>query len=80
VLSTSKPISLAQDLALKASEPLSVSVQAPAQAGAYTLQWDLVQEKRIFSKLGAQPKNDNVSVGSPVNSPINTPTPVSEPK
>lgn len=64
VVSTGQPISLTQDLKVNASEPLQISVQAPKQAGTYTLQWDLIQGKRIFSKLGAQPKNDSVTVTS----------------
>lgn len=62
ILSTSKPLPLTRDLVAGASEPLLPGVQAPAQAGTYTLQWDLIQDKRVFSKLGAQPKNDTISV------------------
>lgn len=91
VISTSKPVALTQDLAAQASEQLTTSIQAPTQAGTYTLQWDLVQGKRIFSKLGAKPKNDSVTVGNPSDNPVknpvngppdpgSTPTPVSSPR
>ena len=70
VVTTGQPISLTQDLKVNASELLQASVQAPKQAGTYTLQWDLIQGKRVFSKLGVQPKNDSVTVtpGSVPNS------------
>lgn len=61
-ITTSAPIALGQDLKAQASEPLQVSVQAPTRAGAYTLQWDLVQGKRTFSRLGGQAKNESVTV------------------
>jgi len=61
-LLTAAPISLVQDLRPGTGEPLQVSVQAPGRPGIYTLQWDLVQGQRIFSKLGGQPKTDSVLV------------------
>ncbi len=72
VVSTSQPVSLARDLKAGASEPVQISVQAPAQGGTYTLQWDLIQGTRVFSKLGAQVKQDTVTVNGPPNT---TPTP-----
>lgn len=65
ILSTSAPISLADDLAMNGTQKLSVTVQAPAQAGTYTLQWDLVQARQSFSKMGAKPRNDTVEVLAP---------------
>lgn len=81
VVSTSSPISLAQDLAAKASEPAEVTVQAPAQAGTYTLQWDLIQGNQTFSSAGAQPKNDSVTVtgSTPNPGPTPGPTPTASP-
>lgn len=72
VLSTSKPVALARDLKAGASQPIQVSVQAPAQAGTYTLQWDLIQGTRVFSKLGAQAKQESITVTAV---PPATPTP-----
>lgn len=63
-LSTSPPIALAQDLAVHAATRCAINVTAPAQAGAYTLQWDLLQDGQSFSQAGAQPKNDSVTVVS----------------
>lgn len=62
VVFTSQPILLAQDLAVNATEPIEVNVQVPAQAGSYTLQWDLIQGTQAFLSAGAQPKNDSVTV------------------
>lgn len=59
---TAAPIPLVQDLKAGADEPLQVSVQAPGRPGTYTLQWDLVQGQRTFSKLGGQAKVDSVMV------------------
>jgi murein DD-endopeptidase MepM/ murein hydrolase activator NlpD len=73
-VSTGQPISLAQDLAVNATEPVEVNVQAPAQAGTYTLQWDLIQGSQTFSKAGAQPKNDSVTVAGGLPNPSPTPT------
>lgn len=64
VVLSGSPGSLAQDLGVNASESLQVGVRAPTRAGTYTLQWDLVQENRTFSKLGARPENDSVTVTS----------------
>ncbi len=76
VLSTSQPFALAQDLAVNGTEPIQISVQAPAQAGTYTLQWDLIQGTLVFSKLGAQPKGDSVTVTNPpAQSPSRTKIP-----
>ncbi len=70
ILSTSKPFALAQDLAMHGTESIQIPVQVPAQAGAYTLQWDLVQQgTQIFSKLGAKPKDDSVTVTSAMSQP-----------
>lgn len=67
ILSTSEPISLTGDLAIKGTQKLSVVVQAPSQAGKYTLQWDLLQAKQSFSKLGAKLRNDPIEVGEPAS-------------
>jgi hypothetical protein len=62
VVSTATPISPGQDLKVGASEQIQASVQAPTGAGTYTLQWDLVQNKHLFSTRGGQPKDDSVTV------------------
>jgi murein DD-endopeptidase MepM/ murein hydrolase activator NlpD len=62
IISTSAPTSLVQDLRAGTDEPLQISVQAPARPGTYTLQWDLIQGQRTFSKLGGQPETDPVTV------------------
>jgi len=75
ILSTSKPIALTKNLAAKESEQLTVNVQAPAQDGVDTLQWDLIQGKRVFSKQGAKPKDDSMTIGNPTLTPTPSPTP-----
>ena len=72
-LTTSSPVSLAQDLAVNATTTSTISVQAPGQAGAYTLQWDLIQGTQVFSQQGALPKNDSVTVTNSTLSPIASP-------
>jgi hypothetical protein len=75
VLSTGQPVALTQDLAVNASEPVQVTVQAPTQAGTDTLQWDLIQQgTQVFSKRGASPKNDRVTVTTPAAQPQPTHT------
>ena len=69
-LITSSPISLAQDLPVNATASSTITLQAPVQAGAYTLQWDLMQGTQVFSQQGALPKNDNVTVADPASPPI----------
>jgi len=59
---TSSPFSLVQDLAVNASQTSEFHLQAPVQAGAYTLQWDLIQSNQVFSQQGALPKNDSVTI------------------
>ena len=61
-LITSSPNSLAQDLAVNATTTSMISVQAPVQAGTYTLQWDLIQGTQVFSQKGTLPKNASVTV------------------
>lgn len=80
ILLTSSPISLVRDLPVNAMESRAVIVQAPVQAGNYTLQWDLMQDTRVFSQQGAHPKNDNVIVADLPGSPAPAPTaPASDP-
>ena len=74
VVSTGQPVSLAHDLKADATEALQVNVQAPTQPGTYTLQWDLVQGTRVFSKLGARTKEESVTVTGTA-APTPTPTP-----
>lgn len=64
VVSTSKPIPITGNLAINATTPISIQVQAPAQPGTYTLQWDLMQGKRSFSQLGGKPRDDSVTVSA----------------
>ncbi len=53
---------LPQDVPPNDTISLSVAVQAPTQAGAYTLQWDMEQGEKAFSQSGAQVVNDTVEV------------------
>jgi murein DD-endopeptidase MepM/ murein hydrolase activator NlpD len=53
---------LPQDVGMNASVTVAVPVQAPSQAGAYTLQWDMEQGTKAFSQMGAQVVNDSVEV------------------
>lgn len=74
-LATGQPSALTQDLAVNATETSQVNVQAPAQPGTYTLQWDLVQGAQLFSQQGIKPKNDSVTVtGSTGANPDPAPT------
>lgn len=78
-LISSSPISLARDLPVNATVSSSVIVQAPVQAGNYTLQWDLIQDTRVFSQQGAQPKNDSVTITDPASPPAPAPTALASP-
>ena len=62
VIATGNPVALPQNVSINASISLSVPVAAPAQWGAYTLQWDMQQGSTVFSHAGAQAKNDQVEV------------------
>jgi len=62
VVATSNPFALSQNVNAGSSLNLTVQVQTPAQAGSYTLQWDMVQGTTVFSKQGAQTHNDAVLV------------------
>jgi hypothetical protein len=78
-LITSSPISLTQDLPINATASSTITLQAPVQAGAYTLQWDLIQGSQTFSQQGALPKNDSVTVSNPQAAPSASPTVSSSP-
>ncbi len=62
VVATGNTIALPQNVAVNASVALNVAVQTPVQAGAYTLQWDMVQGGKAFSQQGAHVRNDSVEV------------------
>ena len=62
VVATGNPVTLPQDVSVNASATLNVPVQTPTQAGAYTLQWDMVQSGKTFSQQGAHVRNDSVEV------------------
>ena len=62
VVATGNTIVLPQNVAVNASVALNVTVQTPVQAGAYTLQWDMVQGGKAFSQQGAHVRNDSVEV------------------
>ena len=62
VIATGNPVALPQDVTVNASLSVSVPLVAPAQPGAYTLQWDMQQGSTTFSHMGAQVKNDQVEV------------------
>src|SRR5947209_12477847 len=76
VIATSNPAVLSQDVNPGASATVTVPVQAPAQGGPYTLQWDMLQGSKAFSQLGAQVHNDSVEVApyTDVLSPPSLPT------
>jgi Family of unknown function (DUF5719) len=67
-------VPLAQDVAPNTSVNAAASVQTPATAETYTLQWDMAQGTTVFSQQGAQVKNDTVNVTSyaQVYSPLST--------
>jgi murein DD-endopeptidase MepM/ murein hydrolase activator NlpD len=73
-LTVSTPISLSQNIPINATGDLLIHLQAPVQAGTYTLQWDLIQGPRIFSQQGALPKNDTVIVTNSPMAPVASPT------
>ena len=73
-LTVSTPISLSQNIAVNATGENTIHLQAPIQAGTYTLQWDLIQGSRVFSQEGALPKNDNVTVTNTPAAPNANPT------
>jgi murein DD-endopeptidase MepM/ murein hydrolase activator NlpD len=62
VVATGRAVNLPQNVNVNASTTLNVPVQTPSQVGAYTLQWDLVQNGKAFSQEGAQAHNDSVEV------------------
>ena len=59
---SSGQVALPHDVAMNATIKVTVPVQAPSQAGAYTLQWDMEQGVKPFSQLHAQVVNDSVEV------------------
>jgi len=71
MFSTSQPVELPSKVAINASQVVTIPLQAPAQAGTYTLQWDLVQDARAFSKLGARAYHDSVTIGNTVGEHTN---------
>ena len=62
VVASGNGVGLPQDVAVNASVNVAVPVVAPAQAGTYTLQWDMQQGSTVFSHMGAQVKSDQVVV------------------
>lgn len=62
VVATSNPVTLPQNVNVGSSLNLTIPVQTPVQAGSYTLQWDMMQGTTIFSKQGAQVRNDSILV------------------
>ena len=62
VVATGTSVALPHDVTVNAAVSLAVPVVAPAQPGAYTLQWDMQQGSTVFSSKGAQVKNDQVEV------------------
>ncbi len=62
VVATGRAVNLPQNVSVNASTALNVPVQTPSQVGAYTLQWDLVQNGKAFSQEGAKAQNDSVEV------------------
>jgi hypothetical protein len=65
----SSPVSLAQDLPIKGSVTSTIEVQAPVQAGTYTLQWDLLRGTEVFSQQGAHLENHSIIVSDPTSEP-----------
>ncbi|HVU68630.1 MAG TPA: peptidoglycan DD-metalloendopeptidase family protein, partial [Ktedonobacteraceae bacterium] len=63
----SSPVSLAQDLPIKGSVTSTIEVQAPVQAGTYTLQWDLLRGTEAFSQQGAHLENHSIIVSDPTS-------------
>ncbi len=59
----SQPLPLTRDLAVNASEEVTIPVQAPDEAGVYTLQWQLVQHTQTFIQEGV-PEIDTVIVSN----------------
>ena len=70
---TSNPITLSQNVNVGSAITMTVNVQAPAQQGNFTLQWDMVQGTTIFSQHGASVKADSVQI-VPRNSVVFPPT------
>ena len=62
VIATGRAVALSQNVNVNASTTLNMLVQTPTQAGTYTLQWDMVQNGKAFSQVGAQAHNDSVEV------------------
>ncbi len=61
-VATSRPLALAQSVDAGNSISFTTTIRAPMQFGAFTLQWDIQQGSTIFSRQGAQVKNDNVQI------------------
>jgi hypothetical protein len=62
IISTSQPVSLPNAVAVNESAPISIQLLAPTQPGVYTLEWDLMQGKQLFSQQGAKAHDDSVNV------------------
>ncbi len=61
-VATGSPIALPQNVGSGTSISLTAKLQAPAQFGSYTLQWDMQQGSTSFSQQGAQVKRDTVQI------------------